>query len=303
MVTNFVDYEQALQILRNTEGKQVPTELLNNVAVLTQIQMERFSAEEDAEDLAKIQGLYAEALKNIQSQTENDALQSDIEATQLTIKFNIATLYEASGQSEKAENLYLDLINEYPAYTDSLLRLAIMRYKDNRIPEAIEIVTEVTQYSKDNIDAWLLLGYFNLERRDLKAARHTFESVLLKLDKHHPYALTAIGNIYLKLCGSLQPSKNATPEEVKSIKVKRSEYLKKSYDCFEKAIRTKPFNMYATAGLGLYFTETANPTLARDILIQVQEASPMQSVTVSLAFVLLELGRADEAATLVSTSI
>ena len=98
-----------MQILQNTENYKIPAELLNNVAVLNQIQMESF----DSEGVEKIKMLYAEALKMTDMQNSNTS-----EASKVTIKFNIATLYEMLGESEKAESMYLELIEAHPSYLD-----------------------------------------------------------------------------------------------------------------------------------------------------------------------------------------
>jgi tetratricopeptide (TPR) repeat protein len=107
--SNPLDCEHALQILRNTENYKIPAELLNNVAVMNQIQMENSSPE----TFEKIQMLYGEALK--MADLDNS---STTEATKLTVKFNIATFYEVMEQNDKAEDLYLELIEAYPSYLD-----------------------------------------------------------------------------------------------------------------------------------------------------------------------------------------
>lgn len=79
------------------------------MAVLNQIQMESISVEE----VEKIQMLFGEALKAAESENSNTS-----GATKLTVKFNIATLYELTEEFEKAESLYLELIETYPSYLD-----------------------------------------------------------------------------------------------------------------------------------------------------------------------------------------
>lgn len=76
---------------------------------MNQIQMEINASE----TIEKIQVLYGEALKIADRENTNTT-----EATKLTVKFNIATLYEMIGQDEKAEGLYLELIEKYPSYLD-----------------------------------------------------------------------------------------------------------------------------------------------------------------------------------------
>lgn len=106
--------------MRNTEGVQIPAELLNNVAVLNQIQLD--ASRKDPAAMDTIQVLYAEALRNIERAAEASGdMTEDMEANRLTIQFNIAVFYEESGQKVKAENMYLDLVKKYPAYTDCMV--------------------------------------------------------------------------------------------------------------------------------------------------------------------------------------
>ena len=188
------DYEQALLVIRNTDNMTVPSELLNNVAVLNQLQMDSLKTETGQSPSEAIRDMYAQALKN---SAESGKSSDEIEASQLTIKFNIANFYEHIGEKEKAEHLYLELIKKYPAYVDSLLRLAIMRFRDEKYDETIKMASEVTQIEPEDTRAWLILGNAYFAKKDVREARKKYEHVMMKIDRHDSFALCALGNLQI----------------------------------------------------------------------------------------------------------
>jgi tetratricopeptide (TPR) repeat protein len=256
--------------LQNSENYKIPAELFNNVAVMTQNQMEN----SNPESIEKIQMLYGEALKIADLDNSNTA-----EATKLTVKFNIATFYELIGQNEKAEALYLELIETYPSYLDcnlfgslilALIRLASMRLKSKKTSDAIAMLKEITEFDKGKLEAWHILGSCYFDNKDWTRVKRVLDHILTKIDKHDPYALTMYGNLYLKLHYYLTPPKDGCKKEEKDAYLKqKQDHLNKAFEFFDRAIRAKPYNLYAAAGIGSVMAELKEMQMALDIFTQV----------------------------------
>lgn len=84
--------------------------------------------------------------------------------------------------------------------------------------------------------------------------------------------------------------------------------MNKSFEFFDRAIRARPFNLYAAAGVGSVLADMKEMTMARDIYTQVfcnsflskvQEVAPLYHITINLAFIMMDLGQFQQGATLV----
>jgi tetratricopeptide (TPR) repeat protein len=145
-----------------------------------------------------------------------------------------------------------------------------MRYKEKKTSEAIGMLKEITEYDKENLQAWHILGLCYFENKDWTRVKRVLDHILTKIDKHDPYALTMYGNLYLKMHYYLAPPKDMNKKEEKDAYNKqRQDHLNKSFEFFDRAIKIKPFNLYAAAGIGSVMAEMKELPMARDIYTQV----------------------------------
>ena len=145
-----------------------------------------------------------------------------------------------------------------------------MRINANKTSEAIGMLKEITEYDKENLQGWHLLGACYFANKDWAKVKKVLDHILTKIDKHDPYAMTMYGNLYLKLHHYLAPPKDSGKKEEKEAYIKQKQsHLQKSLEFFDRAIRLKPYNIYAAAGLGLVLVEMKELEMARDIYTQV----------------------------------
>ncbi len=76
----------------------------------------------------------------------------------MTIRYNLARVFECLCQHDKAERLYKDIIKECPNYIDCFLRLGCMLRDRGQIYEASDKFKDALQISNEHPDAWSLIG-------------------------------------------------------------------------------------------------------------------------------------------------
>jgi hypothetical protein len=82
------------------------------------------------------------------------------------------------------------------------------------------------------------------------------------------------GNLYLKLHYYLTPPKDASAKvETDAYSKQKQEHLNKAFEFFDRAIRVKPYNLYAAAGIGSVMAELKEMQMALDIYTQVRSLS------------------------------
>lgn len=145
-----------------------------------------------------------------------------------------------------------------------------MRHKAKKTSDAISMLKEITEYDKENLQAWHMLACCYFDSKDWARVKRVLDHILTKIDKHDPYSLTMYGNLYLKMHYYLAPLKDGSKKEEKDAYVKqKQDLLNKSFEFFDRAIRAKPFNIYAAAGIGSVMADMKEMQMARDIYIQV----------------------------------
>lgn len=115
------------------------------------------------------------------------------------LKFNRARLLEDEGKLAEAEAIYRSLLNDPYTSTLSNLRLGSMHFARGQYAEAADCFKDVMGSNSDNKDAWNCLAATYFRQKAYNPARKAFERVLQDMDKHDPYALVSLGNIYIEL--------------------------------------------------------------------------------------------------------
>ena len=75
-------------------------------------------------------------------------------------RYNLARIYEALCQHDKAEKLYKEILMDCPNYIDCYLRLGCMARDRGQIYEASDKFKDALQISNEDPDAWSLIGQY-----------------------------------------------------------------------------------------------------------------------------------------------
>jgi len=240
-------YEKAAGLLKRAQ-QRVPLELWNNLGAIRH-KLGKLDAAEQA---------YSYALR---VSAANGAT-SPTDVRNVTTSFNLARLWEARGETEKAEARYKAILAEHPNYVDAYLRLAACEQSKSRLLAAIEWVKFALAVEPLNPDAWCVLGTLHMARKDWHQADSCFKKVLLKCEprdacKRDAYATLCLANI------QMYASKNA-PSAAR---------LDKATELYRSVIQHEPNNLYAANGLGIVCVHKGRLLEAREVFTQVREAS------------------------------
>lgn len=237
----------------SSSGVSLPARLLNNAAVL-QLRAGNVSAASAlvAESLASAA---AGGLADVGAQA------------QVTLGYNAARVREASGDLRAAEAEYKAILAQFPAYADCHLRLASISKSRGDIAGAEEWAKKAMEASGRSADALSLLAGLHLDRRDIEAAKQC----LNEINRSHPsvanepYTRVALGNVHLYSI----PGDVHHPEARESAE----NLLAHARENYRRALVADPSNIYAANGLGCVFAESGRLIEAKEVFLQVQEAS------------------------------
>eukprot|EP00005_Dracoamoeba_jomungandri_P008714 CAMPEP_0174270756 /NCGR_PEP_ID=MMETSP0439-20130205/45618_1 /TAXON_ID=0 /ORGANISM="Stereomyxa ramosa, Strain Chinc5" /LENGTH=1018 /DNA_ID=CAMNT_0015360281 /DNA_START=21 /DNA_END=3074 /DNA_ORIENTATION=+ len=260
-------YVKAANLLEE-QGQQVPLELWNNIGVL-------------CFKLGDLAGSSAALESALKVSTGWELSDLEFKASNISSIYNLARMYEAGHEYQKAEHLYKAILKEHPNYVDCYLRLGGMARERGNIYEASEWYKETFAIDHDEASAWCLLGNLHLHKEEWLPAQKKFEYILSKSDTaKDPYALLSLGNIYY------------TAKFDKHDKSRMERYLSHAFKYYWQVIRQDPTNIYAANGLGIILAEKSYLAQAKEFFIKVREAtSDMPDVWVNLAHIYLSQGQ------------
>ena len=264
--------------------------VLNNFVVLEQSLADECKNKNE-NSISESRELLKKALKL--SETSNQSIQK--EAIRLFLKFNEARLVEKENLIE-AENLYREILKVNPNFSFAHLRLGIICHQRGQFAEGADHFKDVLGSDEFNRDAWNCIAATHLKQKAFTPARKSFERVLQNIDKNDPYALVALGNIYIDLARQDKSQKHT------------EEYHKRAGEFFGKALNIDKGNIYAAQGLGLIFADLGMASEAKEIFTQVRAIQSQNNkipidATLNLAHALTELGQYAGAAILYSSVI
>lgn len=273
-----VDQEKSLAFYSKSNAKESENfAVLNNFVVLKQ-KLKKIDLENDLK-----------LLKRAQSLSLSDKISN------LYLKFNEARLLEEIGddaEKSEAEQVYKQIIKENPNFSLAHLRLGIISFNRGQLSEATDHFKDVLGIEELNRDAWNCLAAINLKQKALNPARKSFERVLQTIDKNDPYALVALGNIYIELARQDKSNKHS------------DDYHKRAGEFFGKALSVDKGNFFAAQGLGLIFADRGIYSEAKEIFTQVRAAQgPTATIdsTLNLAHSLVEMEKYSNAVILYSS--
>lgn len=274
------------------ESKDLPPQLLNNIAVLHYHQ--------GSYDVAR--ELYQTALTTCATLAQKNT-DIDTDALVTTLSYNLARLEEAAGNQEDAIKLYEGLLSRHEDYVDANMRLAYIYLRKN--PEdGVKRVQKLMTLDGNNLEVRALYGWY-LSRQKKKLPinvaedpemRHHKHSLQL-YDKHDRYALTAMGNLYLLTAREMR-------KESEQDREKRRKMYEKAVEFFDKALQLDPKNAYAAQGIAIALVEDKRAySSAVGIFTKLRETLKEQSVFLNLGHCLASLeqwSRSIEAVSLIS---
>lgn len=280
-------YIAAEKVMKNA-SEIVPMEVYANLGVL----QHRVGKTDDA-----IQ-CFRQALEQVENSRDEEAKESedtDSEGFHLpkpneanaTILYNIALVYEETGERDRAKEIYESILAEFPQYIDALLRLGCMQRDRGDEAAAIKTFDKALEVDPTCAEACLLQGNIYLRKREWVFAQKKFEKVMgMPNLKNDPYAFLSMGNIFMSNLGE---------------KNRYTKNMSLSEGYYKKILQNHPSNIYAANGLGIMIAEKGNFEQAKQIFTQVREASPaMADSWINLAHIFVAEERYGEAIQLYS---
>jgi len=90
------------------------------------------------------------------------------------LTFNLANLLFETGENEKAVAAYESALKEYPSFRRAHRNLALALVRDNKLPEALDHLTEAIRLGDAEGSTYGLLGYCRLARKEFASALQAY---------------------------------------------------------------------------------------------------------------------------------
>lgn len=116
-------------------------------------------------------------------QVSESALQRAM-AARLAARVAEANILHRDGALEDAEAIYCDVLATQPNHADALHFLGVVRAKQSRLDEAVELIKQSLMQVPGYTDAWNNLGNLHKMREELSQARACYAKVLAKQPLH-----------------------------------------------------------------------------------------------------------------------
>ncbi|KAI8783785.1 RNA polymerase-associated protein CTR9 [Biomphalaria glabrata] len=244
-------YGTATRILKEKVEADIPPEILNNVAAL-HFRLGNF------EDARKY---YEASLERSKTDAQHD--ETYYSAISVTTTYNLARLYEALHEYDKADKFYRNILRDHPNYVDCYLRLGCMARDRGQIYEASDWFKEALQINQDHPDAWSLIGNLHLVKQEWGPGQKKFERILQRqATKDDAYSLIALGNVWLQTLH--QPMRDREKEK---------RHQDRALAMYKQVLRNDPRNIWAANGIGCVLAHKGCINESRDVFAQVREAT------------------------------
>jgi RNA polymerase-associated protein CTR9 len=266
--------------LHNALQKNLPPQLLNNIGCFYS----------QAEKHGCATELFQAALSSCMRIGEKGE-DMDTDALVTTISFNLGRSYEAQGLTEKAVEVYEQLVVRHDDYTDAQARLAYIKLRKNPIKEGPDAVAKLYQANPADLEVRALYGWYlgrvssrkrpgNVnEDPELRHYKHTLQNY----DKHDRYALIGMGNLYMMAAREMR-------RETEQEKQKRSATYTRAVEFFDKALQLDPKNAHAAQGVAIALIEDKKDYInALPIFLKVRETIKDANVYVNIGHTYAEL--------------
>ncbi|KAK7475279.1 hypothetical protein BaRGS_00033510 [Batillaria attramentaria] len=244
-------YGTATRILKEKVEADVPPEILNNVAAL-HFRLGNFQ---------EARKYYEASLERSKTDAQHD--ETYYSAISVTTTYNLARLYEALHEYDKAAKFYRNILRDHPNYVDCYLRLGCMARDRGQIYEASDWFKEALQINQDHPDAWSLIGSLHLAKQEWGPGQKKFERILQRPQtKDDAYSLIALGNVWLQTLH--QPMRD---------KDKEKRHQDRALAMYKQVLRNDPKNIWAANGIGCVLAHKGCINEGRDVFAQVREAT------------------------------
>ncbi|GAP89691.2 putative tetratricopeptide repeat protein 1 [Rosellinia necatrix] len=266
--------------LRSILRKNLPPQLLNNIGC--------FYSQSEKHDRAT--DMFQAALSSCMRIGEKGE-DMDTDALVTTISFNLGRSYESQGLTDKAIEVYEQLIARHDDYTDAQARLAYIKLRRNPNKEGPDAVAKLYQGNPADLEVRALYGWYlgrvgsrkrpaNInEDPELRHYKHTLQNY----DKHDRYALIGMGNLYMMAAREMR-------RETEQEKQKRSATYTRAVEFFDKALQLDPKNAYAAQGVAIALIEDKKDySNALQIFLKVRETIKDANVYINIGHAFAEL--------------
>jgi len=266
----------------------VPARLYNNAAVL---QMQAGNA-----------AMALRLMENAMASVAAGGLGDLGALSQVTLGFNMARVKEASGELGTAEKEYKALVEQFPDYTDCLLRLSCIAHKRGDVEMAEEWARKAAQASDmKNMDAMALLANIFLEKNDLAQtssilkslndAFTTFQGGNASKAAKQQMAAMHQKEAYVKLLEANVQLKAIKPEQDSAEAIARTEKsLGYAAMLCKRVLEKNENNVYAANGLGCVLGESGRLREAKEVFAMCQEVSAASEGFITLPDAWVNLG-------------
>lgn len=176
----------------------------------------------------------------------------------VTMVFNIGKIYEDMGLTDKAIEIFQNIIDKHPTYLDCLLRQVCI-YRSTDKDKALEILNRILEINPNHVDAKTLLANIQLENKDYQSAQNIYDDILKK-DKTDVYSIIQLANISLRAAFKEQ--------EIE----KKEKYIRRATAFFSQALKLSPNSIYAANGIGIVMMYRKMYVEATDAFLSIREA-------------------------------
>ncbi|KAH9484994.1 Tetratricopeptide repeat protein 1 [Psilocybe cubensis] len=225
--------KEALRISQSSED--IDPRLVNNIGVLHHLEGQ----------LVEAQRMYENALTTAASMNSDAA-----EGLSTTVLYNLARVYEDSGQDKLATDAYEKLLSRHPEYIDAKIRQAQMLTNINRVNDAHELIKQALVSQSNNLNLRAYYTYFLIHSNSLKTAKDFIFSTLRDQDKHDVYSFCAVAWIHYN---QARENRDTTTKGIEE----RKKNFQRSAEFYEKALQYDPTCAFAAQGLAIITAEDA----------------------------------------------
>ncbi|PRW61484.1 RNA polymerase-associated CTR9-like protein [Chlorella sorokiniana] len=195
----------------------------------------------------------------------------ELMAQAVTLGYNLARVKEACGDLKSAEAEYKELLRQFPQYGDCCLRLACIAKARGDTKEALRWAEQATEIRAYAADALALQAGLHLEKRDYHHAKQVLDRLLEAEDgrKHETFAKLAMANLHAYSA----PSSRKTDKD----KLRAEVHYSHAMELYRRVLEKDEGCISAANGVGCILAEVGNMTAAKEVFLQVQEASAASS--------------------------
>uniref|UniRef100_A0A7S2ZZL2 Uncharacterized protein n=1 Tax=Rhodosorus marinus TaxID=101924 RepID=A0A7S2ZZL2_9RHOD len=260
-------YKKAIEAYKKA-GKDEPFELLNNLSALQASMTQFVEAKETLE-------------RSIQLVRKRNRLPvgGPLGPRYVTLSYNYARLLEKMGDVNTAQEMYREITQLYPSYSDASVRLGYILLGRGDLVGSEECAQKAVTSSSTNSRSFAasLLAKVRTKQRAYPSLQKVLEKGSEK--KLDMYSEVALASFWTENLYSMEPER-------------RNRMLERIHRLLAKVIRESPSNAVAAAGIGCFLAMNQQYSDARDVFSSVVAHRYCgNNFKVNLAHVQVEIGK------------